>query len=207
VLYPWLGSAPSLFQIYYSAEIPRNIRPGEVSYIECGTGTMAAAKAVYDSVGGMQPLGSGGRNAWGGMDFAYRAWQAGHTIRRCINAIAYHDDFAARSLKAMSQRYYSVSRLAVLHLKRYPELLPQIPMFRDKTPIDWKSDPPRLILRKALRAAGSFKAALKILEGIVCLLEKYYPSGRLLAPLYGWIVRGHMYLGYRQGLREFGRIK
>ncbi len=203
VLYPWMGPEPSLFQRYLP-EIPKDIRPGEVSYIECGTGTMAVAKAVYESLGGMRTLGPGGRNAWGGMDFAYRAHQAGHPIRRCARAVAYHDDYAARDLKAMSRRYYTVSRLAVLHLKRYPELLPQIPMFRDKTPINWKTDPPRLILRKILRAAGSSRTALTFLEHIVHLLEKYMPSKRLLGPLYGWIVRGHMYLGYHQGLREFG---
>lgn len=206
VLYPWLGRTPTLFQ-RYSAETPKDIRPGEGSYIECGTGTMAVAKAVYESLGGMQTLGPGGRNAWGGMDFAYRAHQAGHSIRRCTRAVAYHDDFAARDLKAMSQRYYTVSRLAVLHLQRYPELLPQIPMFRDKTPIDWKHDPPRLIVRKILRAAGSSRIALDWLESIVRFLEKHYPSGKLLAPLYGWIVRGHMALGYKQGLREFGEIR
>jgi hypothetical protein len=203
VLFPWAGSKPTLFEAF-ATQPPASVQPGEVSYIECGTGTMAVAKRVYEALGGMQPLGPGGRNAWGGMDFAYRAYLAGHKTRQCTGAVAYHDDFAAKDFKTMSRRYYTVSRQAVLHLKRYPELLPQIPMLQDKTPVDWRRDPPGLILRKVLRVAASALPVMACLEALARLLEKRLPARPLLAPLYGWIVRGHMVLGYRQGLRDYG---
>jgi glycosyltransferase involved in cell wall biosynthesis len=206
VLYPWLGAHPTPFQVIQAAQT-EPVHPGEVSYIECGSGTMSVGKDVYTTAGGMRTLGPGGRNAWGGMDFAYRAHLAGFKARRCTAARAYHDDFAMQDLETMSKRYFKVSRMAVLHLQRFPELLPQISMFQDKTPVEWGKDRPRIIVRKLARKAMSSMLVIRIMERLVRLLEKHYPARKLLAPLYRWILGGYIFRGYRQGLHDFGLVQ
>lgn len=205
VLYPLLEPTATPFERAL-AEFPRDLTPGDVSFLECGTGTMSVSRAVYEAAGGMQTLGAGGRNAWGGMDFAYRAHCAGAVIRRVPAAAALHDDYALKSLPTMSKRYFHIARMAVLHFRRYPQLLPQVAMFRDKTPVRWRSDPPRLIARKLARRVFNSRLALAVMRWMVRLLEHFAPESGVTAWLYRAIVRGCLLQGYRSGLRDYGEV-
>ncbi len=180
---------------------------GFVSFTSCLSGVLAVGRTLYEAIGGVQPLGQGGRNAWGGMDFGYRAHLKGYKVRRCGEAIAYHDDYALKDLATYAMRWYNVARLAVCLFQKYPELLPQVEMFRDKTPINWRQEPAALIVRKMARRIASSKPALWMLERAARLIEQRWPTSALLRPVYRWIVGGYIYRGYRQGLRDFGPVR
>jgi hypothetical protein len=95
---------------------------------------------------------------------------------------------------------------AVVLFQRYPALLAHVPMFYDKTPINWRQDTPHLIARKLTRTVASSRLALWTMEQIVHALEKRYPASTLLPSLYRFIVGAYIFLGYREGLNKFGQI-
>jgi hypothetical protein len=95
---------------------------------------------------------------------------------------------------------------SVTLFQKHPELLVHIPMFYDKTPINWRLDPPRLIARKLVRAILSSRLALWSMEQIVNSLEKPYPTFSMLPILYRYIIAGYIFQGYREGLGEFGQV-
>lgn len=205
-LYPKMEQNPLSFQRFMAVE-EGSLPSGEISYVECGTGTMAMSRRIYLACGGMRPLGEGGRNAWGGMDLAYRAYQAGFPSRRCREAVAYHDDYAMRDLKTYANRMYKVSRHAVLHFQRTPELSDKVPMFRDKQPIRLGKDPLWLVLRKLARKVASTPFMTKVFENIAQGLNRLFPHSRVSFPLFRWIVGGYIYRGYQQGLNDFGQVE
>jgi GT2 family glycosyltransferase len=180
---------------------------GEIPYYECWSGVLAVEQAIFQGLGGMRPLGETGRNAWGGMDFGYRADRAGIKIRRCTKAIALHDDLASRDLRLYCRRMQSVSRQAVPFFRRCPRLAPLVPMFRDKTPIQWREDPMVLIVRKVARRLASTAPGLWALENMAAVLEVLRPSSGLLLASYRWVIGAHILQGYRAGLRELGTGK
>ncbi len=78
-------------------------------------------------------------------------------------------------------------------------------MFHDKTPISWRTDPPRLIVRKLARQAASTRPAVWALQQLVRIVERVHPSPALLRPLYRWVIGAYIYRGYRQGLKDAHR--
>jgi hypothetical protein len=80
-------------------------------------------------------------------------------------------------------------------------------MFHDKTPITWRKDSLRLIARKAVRSLASTRAALWCMERVVGALEKRRPTPSILIPLYRYIIGGHIFRGYREGMGAFGHVK
>ena len=80
----------------------------------------------------------------------------------------------------------------------------QIPMFRDKGPIEWHRDSPRLIMRKLARQLASSGAAVATMNRLVALLEQRRPTSQMLHLLYRWIISASIYKGFREGLRNLG---
>jgi hypothetical protein len=89
--------------------------------------------------------------------------------------------------------------------QKYPDLLVHIPMFHDKTPINWRQDSLHLIARKFARAIVSSRPALWSMEQTVNFLERRNPASDLLPALYRYVIGGYVFQGYREGLGEFGR--
>jgi len=179
---------------------------GEIDLTENLSGIMVVGRETFNKIGGFLPLTQDGRNAWGGMDFAYRASLIGIKTWRCPDAIAYHNDFALHDLDSMCSRMYNVSRLSILHFQRYPSLLARVPMYVDKVPIDFKNDKYKLIIKKTMRMLISSKTGLAIMKEITNFLKKIYPSKCVLSSLNRWIIGGYIFRGFRQGLKEFGLI-
>ena len=73
-------------------------------------------------------------------------------------------------------------------------------MFHDKTPIIWRQDPPHLIARKLARLVASSRPALWSIEKCASVLEKRRPESVMLPTLYRYIIGGHIFRGYREGL-------
>jgi len=174
-----------------------------VSFTELTSNNTCVKRVDFFSLGMWQDVAGDGQTLWGDVDFAYRAYKQGYVFRRCPTAIAYHDDYANRDLATASRRAEIAAQRAVLLFKRYPELLGYLPMFHDKTPIDWRCDSWHLIARKFLRQIASSCLSLTVLEYTTRLLEGVCPSPRLLRPLYRWIIGGYIFRGYREGLRKY----
>lgn len=205
--YPITGG--SLFRRLYglSDTAEEESEEGYTSFVNCTSGVLSIKRHHYFDVGMMQLLPGGGRNRWGGLDFAYRAHRAGFQFRRCADAIAYHDDYAKEDLSASCQRWEKVSKAAVLLFQKYPDLQPEVAMFRDKTAILLQRDSTCLIIRKVLRALTAWRPVLWGMEQLTRLLEWTVPRPALLRPLYRWTISSYIYRGYRQGLREYGAVE
>lgn len=202
-LYPKVGEQPTPFQLMMVRQ-DGGQRSGQVPFYECWSGVLSVERSVIDSLGGLRTLGCGGRNAWGGLDVAYRAAEKGISIWRTTRAVAYHDDFAIAGVSVYSKRMRSVSRMAVLNFQRCPRAISAVPMFRDKTPIRLGRDPLPLIGRKMARRLVSTAWAMAVMNRLVGFMERARPASRFLPVLYRWIIGGAIYQGYRDGLQAFG---
>lgn len=181
----------------------QRLEPEPITFIDCMSGILSIPRSGFFEIGAMQPLlATGGRNLWGGIDFGYRAHQHGFSFWRARGAVAYHHDDALAEFGARCRRNYRVSR-EVHHLfAKHPALQGEIPMFRDKGPIAWRADPPELIVRKLARQLVSSLPALSGMEYLVRVLESRYSSRAVPERLHRWIISGHIYRGYRAGLRD-----
>jgi hypothetical protein len=143
---------------------------------------------------------------WCDLDFNYRAHKQGFRFFRSTKAICWHRDYTVRDLDTYKKRMRTASYRSIKLFKKYPELLAHVPMFHDKTPISWGQDSLRLIVRKIARAVLSSHLIIWSMEQIVHVVEKYRPSSTVLPILYRYILGGHVFQGYRQGLKEFGQV-
>lgn len=203
---PWIEDTSSPFQSIHT-QTGLSSTTARPMFLQLCSNNMSLRRDAYFSLGMMQGLGFHGSDMWCDVDFAYRAYQQGFEFLRSPTAVCYHRDYTARSLSSCAKRMETAARRAVILFQKYPELLSCIPMFHDKIPIAWRQDPPRLIARKLARHVASSRPALWGMEQIVSILEQRYPSPVLLRPFYRWIIGGHIFRGYRQGLREYSPVE
>lgn len=174
----------------------------QVSYIDCLSGIASIDRCGFLEIGQMRPLTSDGRNAWGGIDLAYRASRYGYRFFRASSAVAYHHDASISSLTSYCLRMHKLSRSAHILFQKYPDIEGQIPMFSDKGIIRWNKDSPSLILRKLARQVISSPPILRVMETLVPVLEERCPSAVVQERLYSWVSSAYIYRGYREGLLE-----
>ncbi len=174
---------------------------GERSFTGVLAGAMAIRRDNYWAIGGMPGIGGDNRGAWTDVLFGYHAHQHGLKIQQCVEAIALHNDYASTALQVQCRVIAKAAQEAPLLFSRYPDLRQHLPMFRDKGPIQWRNDPPRLIARKLARQVASSRPVMWAMERSVPILERRAPQSRLLPLFYRWIVSGYIYHGYRDGLR------
>ena len=175
----------------------------EASFLECTSNAFSVRRADFFEIGMMQDLIGDGQALWGDVDFGYRAHRLGFTFRRNPAAVCYHSDYAIGDLNVCARRSEKIACWAVALIRKYPELDGQLPMLSDKRPISFAGDPPRLIIRKMGRAFASTRLVLALLERSARWLETHRPRDPLLRPVYRWVLGGHIYRGYRRGLREY----
>jgi glycosyltransferase involved in cell wall biosynthesis len=178
-----------------------------VDFTKCVTNNLSVERDSFFEVGMMQDVAGDGPTWWGDVDFGYRADRAGFRFRRSGKAACYHRDYSTRDLRTTSTRYYHAARMAVVLFHKFPDIQPHLPMFRDKTPIAWGQDSPRLVARKLVRHIASSRPVLRGMEALVTVLERCCLSHSLLRPLYRWVVGGYIFRGYRDGLREHGPVE
>jgi GT2 family glycosyltransferase len=107
-----------------------------VHYTKCMTGLLAIKRKLFYEIGMFQDP-TGGWPNWDDVDFGYRAHLAGYSILKHQGAVSEHWDHTASDLSCACNRWFRASKSAVLMFHKYPDLQSQIPMFFDKTPIDW----------------------------------------------------------------------
>jgi len=179
----------------------------EVPFTELQSGLFAISRQDFCNIRMGQPLAPNYLSVWCDVEFAYRADLAGFSFIRCLNAIGFHHDNTQRNLETKASRLRRVAKAGVLLFQRHPQLQEHLPMFLDKTEIIWRKDPPKLIARKIARTLASTMLALRVFEGLYVVLSVFGRPSLLVNSLERWILGGHIYRGYRQGLIEFGPIK
>ena len=167
----------------------------------CLTGFLAVRRADFFELGRFQDP-TGGWPNWDDVDFGYRAIEAGFRLRRSARARAEHWDYSLSDLATTCRRWQRAAHSAVRLLRKYPALRPALPMFADKSSIDWRTDPPRLVARKLTRRAASAGWLVAILEWLAHTLEKHWPAEPVLRRLYRWIIGAYIYRGFQAGMKE-----
>jgi glycosyltransferase involved in cell wall biosynthesis len=177
-----------------------------IPFVDVCSNNMSLRREAYAAVGGMEGLGFSGSSIWCDVDFSYRAQKLGFTFHRSRYAICWHQDYTERSLQTRMQRNYKVAYRAVALFKKYPELVRDLPMFADMTPVQWGQDNPGLVARKLLRAFASSPPVLWSLAQAAVLLESRSAAATLVRPLQRWVIGGYIYRGFRQGRRELAGV-
>jgi glycosyltransferase involved in cell wall biosynthesis len=175
----------------------------EIPFTDVCSNNMSIRREEYLAIGMMSNLGFRGSSIWCDVDFAFRAYKKGYTFYRSARAICWHRDYVAQSLENGAKRMRETAYRAAVLFQKNPDLLPHLAMFTDKTPIAWGQDSPRLIARKMARHIASSRPVLSGMEVLAGVLEKNDLSRSLRDPLYRWIIGGHLFRGYREGLSEF----
>jgi glycosyltransferase involved in cell wall biosynthesis len=169
-----------------------------ISY--CNTQLLAVRRIDFIRLGMMQDPKS--CHYWDDVEFGYRAYKAGFKLLKCCNVHGIHWDHNLDNLNITCLRWYKASKAAVDLFERHHDAQLLLPMFYDKTPIDWRNDPSSLIVRKMARQISANKASIILMEFIVKLLESIYPKPIILYRFYRWIQGGYIFRGYTEGLRE-----
>lgn len=196
-----LYGSPALEQMQGDLQMVR-----ELPFRDAYSNNMSLRRESYFKIGMMQGLDFPGSSMWCDLDFNYRAYRQGFQFFCSNKAVCWHRDYTVRNLDTYKKRMRTAAYRSIVLFQRYPELLVQVPMFHDKTPIAWGQDSLRLIVRKLARALVSSRLALWSMEQFVHVLENYFPASTLLPSLYRFIVGGYVFQGYREGLNAFGPI-
>jgi len=201
-LLPLPSVSPTVFERVVAAKHQPPATSDQLDFTQILSGILSLRKEHYLALGMMQPVVKSGSSVWCDVEFSYRAHKQGFELWRAADALAYHDDYAVRSLSSACQRARRMAAAGAGLFQKHPELKAHIAMFRDKGPIAWREDPPALILRKLARQVISSRPAMWAMEHAVPFLERHAPGSQLLVLLYRWIISGYIYRGYREGLRE-----
>lgn len=136
-------------------------------------------------------------------------WELGYRARQRGRRMLYHGDLAVRhndwavDLERFCERQRTYSLSDVLLWRKYGNDTPRAALIRENTPIAWTKDPPRRILRKAVKAFLSTPLNRKLTLGLCRGLERLCPDTPICDRAYELIVGAAIYRGVRQGLRKY----
>jgi glycosyltransferase involved in cell wall biosynthesis len=204
----WTGDGDSLINPLANADCSRDVWSAfPQPFVEVFSRNMSLQRTAYLEIGEMQSLGFPGSSMWCDVEFAYRAYLKGYTFIRSTRAVCYHRDHASKNFDTAVKRNREAARRAVVLFHRYPELLAHLPMFSDKLPIIPGEDSARLVMRKVGRKLTSSRLSLWGMRTFADILERRFPTSKVVESLQRWMIGAALYTGYRQGLREFGDIR
>ena len=182
-----------------------NLTP--IPFVDVCSNNLAMRREAYFAVGMMEWLNFPGSSIWCDVDFAYRAFQKGFECVQNSRAFCWHRDHVAKNLQNHKKRLREAAYRAVVLFQKYPELVHYLPMFSDKTPVDWKQDSLNVIVRKLIRHLTSSWPVLWVLEKVVEVVRDRPNLETLDRALGRWVMGGYIFRGYREGLKKFGPIQ
>jgi len=178
----------------------------EIAFQDIHSNNMSLRREAYFRLGMMESMEFSGSSMWCDLDFNYRAYRQGFEFYQSTKAVCWHSDHSADNLDGFKKRMRTAAYRSVILFQKHPELLSYVPMFDDKTPINWRRDPLQRIFRKMARSLTAARPALWSMEQIVKILEKRFSTSPILPALYRYIVGAYVFRGYREGLGEFGQV-
>jgi glycosyltransferase involved in cell wall biosynthesis len=141
------------------------------------------------------------RSGFEDIEFAYRVLDQNLEIVYIPDASGVHHHTG--TLAEVGQQMYNYQGSAALAIKKHPELKGQFPHLQDKEPICWRQDNLRLVMRKLARQVSALGGFVWLLRRAVSVLERWYPSPRLLKWLYWQILGSCLFAGFREGIRHY----
>lgn len=192
-----LNETKSLAKLHASAD-------REVNFTVCNTQMLAVRRSDYEALGRLQDP-TGGWPNWDDVDFGYRAHQGGYAVVCSGKAVAVHWDAFRGSMNAANQRWQRASHSAARLFERHPGLQAHIPMFNDKSPVQWGSDSLVLILRKFLRWISVRPAVFALLEWSAARFGS--SRGRIRRVTHRWLRGAYIYRGFQRGLADLNISK
>lgn len=199
---PWLEeSEPPWFQpLGKDSGIPAEDAV-PVPFTAVCSNNMSLPRNTYLALGKMSALNFRGSSVWCDVEFAYRAHQRGTEFLKSFRAVCWHRDHVAKTFEAQKKRMREAGFRAGPLFHKHPKLVEYLPMFEDKVPINWRVDPLSLIARKLARQVASADLMMRILERTDQLARTANARGVSRA-LSRWILGGHLFSGYRDGIRS-----
>jgi glycosyltransferase involved in cell wall biosynthesis len=175
----------------------------EISYRDCLSTFLSVKREHFFEIGEMQDVGGDGRTAWGDTDFGYRAYRKGFKLYLVDGVTGFHHDSFISDLWSYADRWERTAYMAVKLIRRYPEVIEDLPMFADKTPIDWGKDPLRQVISKWIHGFMTKSFVIRTLHQFVRLIDRHLTFQTVLRPLYRLVLGVHLTRGFRAGLRDF----
>ncbi len=200
-LIPAKRSDPKVDQISMSSPHSEPVC-SPICFTMCLSGLISVKSKDFYSIGMFQDP-TGGWPNWDDIDLGYRAQRAGFKLLRNSAAIGIHHDASVGSLEQQALRAYNASASVVRLFQKYPDIQSCFPMFRDKTPVDWRQNEPSLVLRKLSRRILSARPVLWIMMQLVKILEALRAPSILQRPLQRWVVGAFMCRGFQRGLKQY----
>ena len=174
-----------------------------VDFYQCVSHNLSIKRDHFFEIGMFQdPTERRGWPNWDDIDLAYRAYKEGFLFLQVLDAEGSHIDHVLNDFQLHCKRIYEAGRSAYWLFKKYPELRYQLPMFRDKNPINLSNDSPMLVLRKITRAFLAWTPVLNAMEIFRKWLEQNTPNSLFLLHVYRLINSSYIFRGYRVGLSE-----
>ena len=173
-----------------------------IPFVDVCSNNMSVKRRAYLSIGMMHSLDFPGSSMWCDVDFTYRAHLKGFSFLRSPRGVCWHRDYVSRNLDNQKKRWREAGYRAVTLFEKYPDLIQFLPMFADKTPVDWSRDSAVLILRKWARRIASSQAIIGLIERWERVVAQGNSRNALSERLQRWIIGGCIFQGYREGLRN-----
>jgi len=172
-----------------------------INFDQAFTANLSIRKTHFNELAGLDESFPG--SGWEDVEFAYRAFQSGFELLCNTKAIGYHNHPVTLPQLCRQARHYQSS--AALVFQKHPELRGTVAYLRDKEPIRWGQDPWPLVARKLTRQFLALPPVLSLMQSLTALLERWWPSPRLLEFLYWKILGCYQLMGLRAGLRQYGQ--
>lgn len=171
--------------------------------VECNTELLAVKRDDFFAMGMVQdPTHGQGWPNWDDVDFGYRAAEFGLELWQIGEAVGEHWDYSLTDFKTAAQRWGRAGKSAVLLFKAHPALRTQIPMLRDKMPIDWTHDTLKMKAKKILRQILASTIFLWGLETITMFAEGLSLPVSVRGKLYHLVNGSYMLKGFHSGLKD-----
>lgn len=183
---------------------PSDIEGGFVSFTAFVSRHISIRRSDFLALGGYDEHTRA--YGWGDLEIAYRAAQKGMQFYYYPDASGVHRD-QKNTLETQAKRLRDAARMAPVLFSQYPELKPLVPMYVDKSPIEWRRDGLRLALKKATRRLIAVRPLMGALEATTPIIERTVKSEWLLRRWYYGVLGGHVLTGYREGLSRMAAVQ
>jgi GT2 family glycosyltransferase len=128
-------------------------------------------------------------------DFSLRARRAGWPLLLNTGIRCLHNDGCVTLHQYCAREERSAQGMPVL-ARKHPDEVGDIPYIRDNRPIE-ATDPPRLVIKKLVKAVLATRAVLPMLHRITAALEKLHLKEGMLRRLYSGLLGLHLFRGFR----------
>jgi glycosyltransferase involved in cell wall biosynthesis len=194
----WKAAYPPGFPELYAFSLAYDLGPEPLAppFYTLASGNFAIDRASFIQLGGFDERFMAAED----VELGYRATRCNIPILYNPKAIGYHNH--PKTLDAIYRQSRASARWTARLMEKYPQIRGQIPTFRPLEFIDWRHDPPPLLLKKLLYRLAAFLPCLVVLGLIGKLLHRIPISARLQQRIHFGIQMANIYIGFHRGFEN-----